>query len=71
MRFGKIIEQGSHDELMKLDEGHYKGLWKNQQMEEELEELKNRKASETDIESDKETIVSQNLKEWKRIPLKI
>lgn len=30
LKHGKIIEQGSHDELLQLEDGYYKGLWEKQ-----------------------------------------
>ena len=41
LKYGKIIEQGSHDELLKIDGGYYKELWEKQakSMAAEEEEL--------------------------------
>jgi len=30
LKYGKIIEQGSHDELLKIEGGYYKELWEKQ-----------------------------------------
>merc|ERR1719453_1707100 len=30
LKYGKIIEQGSHDELLQIEGGYYKELWEKQ-----------------------------------------
>ena len=41
MKYGKIIEQGSHDELLQIPNGYYKELWEKQakSMEAEAKEM--------------------------------
>ena len=37
LKYGKIIEQGSHDELLKIEGGYYKELWEKQAASQEAE----------------------------------
>lgn len=41
LKYGKIIEQGSHDELLQIPNGYYKELWEKQakSMEAEVKEM--------------------------------
>lgn len=39
LREGRIIEQGNHDELMKIEGGYYADLYRKQQLREEIESI--------------------------------
>jgi len=48
LKYGAIVEEGSHDELLEMDGGYYKRLW-NQQSEQDLRrmrEIADKKAAE-------------------------
>lgn len=36
LKHGVIVEQGSHDDLLAMEHGHYKSLWEKQNADEEL-----------------------------------
>ena len=35
LKFGEIVEQGSHDELLAIPDGYYKKLWNKQSEQQE------------------------------------
>ena len=37
LKHGVIVEQGSHDELLEIPDGYYKGLWQRQAESKEAE----------------------------------
>lgn len=38
LKHGVIVEQGSHDDLLALEHGHYKALWDKQNEEQEMQQ---------------------------------
>jgi len=40
LKHGAIVEQGSHDTLLAMEQGHYKSLWETQNADEELQNQK-------------------------------
>jgi hypothetical protein len=44
LKHGLIVEQGSHDQLLAMEHGHYRGLWEKQNSEDQQAEEKKRQA---------------------------
>lgn len=54
LKHGLIVEQGSHDELLKISDGHYKRLWEKQSHEKEIEEKLKKEREEEKEEYERE-----------------
>lgn len=42
LKHGVIVEQGSHNELLSVERGHYKSLWEKQNQDDELQRQRER-----------------------------
>ena len=62
MKEGKIIEKGTHQELLKLN-GYYKELVKEQLAEDEIKKFENKETNEENIKENNGNIIEQNKNE--------
>jgi len=53
LKLGVIVEQGSHDELLKIPDGYYKRLWEKQseQQARMLKELEEKERAKKELEA--------------------
>lgn len=67
LKFGEIVESGSHDELLSRPDGHYRNLWMKQseQTQKEMEEKERKQREEEEfkraLENRKLPILKQKL----------